>query len=126
MAKTVLVVDDSEIARLDIVKPLKNAGFDILEADRGTVALEIVKKTPVDLLVTDVHMPDMNGLELCEAIAKAEIPSRPAILVVSTETNRDLKTRARAAGVKGWIIKPTDPVALVEVCLSIVAAGKAS
>lgn len=115
MAK-ILVVDDSEIARAELVNPLKEAGHDISEAGDGKSALEFLEGTPVEIVITDVHMPHMTGIELCEAIRDSDVIShKPPILVVSTESNPDMKTRGKAAGVKGWIIKPVDTSKLCQV-----------
>ena len=119
MAK-ILVVDDSEIARAELARPLKEAGFDITEADNGMTALQFVKDGKFDMVITDVHMPIMNGIEFCEAMRDEKIKNVPPIIVVSTEANPDMKVRGKAAGVKGWVIKPIDTQKLVQVCKKLI------
>jgi len=116
----ILVVDDSEIARAELVRPLKEAGFDISEADNGLTALQLVKDSKFDIVITDVHMPIMNGIEFCEAMRDENVQNIPPIIVVSTEANPDMKTRGKAAGVKGWVIKPIDTQKLVQVCKKLI------
>lgn len=112
--KTILVVDDSEIARKELVNPLRNGGFATAEAENGKRAVEMVRNDSYDMIITDVHMPIMNGIEMCEAIRDdAAITIIPPILVVSTESNPEMKERGKAAGVRGWVIKPIDTDKLV-------------
>lgn len=112
--KTILVVDDSEIARRELINPLQQAGYATAEADSGKQAVEMVRAESFDMIITDVHMPLMNGIEMCEAIRDDEtITATPPILVVSTESSPEMKERGKAAGVRGWVIKPVDTEKLV-------------
>ena len=112
--KTILVVDDSEIARKELVNPLRKGGFATAEADNGKRAVEMIRNESFDMIITDVHMPLMNGIEMCEAIRDDEAMAiTPPILVVSTESSPEMKERGKAAGVRGWVIKPVDTEKLV-------------
>lgn len=115
MGINILVVDDSQIARQDIVKPLADAGHNISEASDGLMALKMASTTTFDIIISDVHMPEMNGIELCEALKSKGITPFPIILIVSTESSSDLKSRGKAAGVRGWIIKPIKAETLLQV-----------
>lgn len=115
MNRKILVVDDSQIARQDIAKPLRDAGHDITEAGDGLTALKLASQTQFDIIISDVHMPEMNGIELCEALKDKGVTPFPVILIVSTESNAELKTRGKQAGVKGWIIKPIKAETLLQV-----------
>jgi CheY-like chemotaxis protein len=102
----ILIVDDSEMARAELKQALAGGAFAVAEAESGAAALKMLETAAFDVLVTDVHMPGMTGIELCEALQQRSDLKRPVCLVVSTETNADTKKRAKAAGVAGWIIKP--------------------
>lgn len=119
----VLVVDDSEVARRELVDVLQQGGFATAEAENGRVGLSSVKQGGVDLVITDVHMPEMSGIEMCEALHAALGSATPPILVISTESNSDVKARGKKAGVRGWIIKPADPTKLVTVIRSLLKVG---
>ncbi len=122
MSLKILLVDDSEIARKELARPLAEKGFTVYEADNGQDALDKIQEYELDLIVTDIHMPVMNGLELCEALhASTTISKKPPILVVSTESNPEMKTRGKAAGVKGWVIKPVDAEKLAKVAQMLIA-----
>lgn len=121
MPHKILVSDDSEIARLELVRALQAAGFDTLEAESGDQALKIVLAQPVDLVITDVRMPVMTGIEFCEALRDSVLVKKPPVLVVSTESSAELKDRAKRAGVKGWIIKPASIVAVVAAVKALIA-----
>jgi two-component system chemotaxis response regulator CheY len=124
MADRILIVDDSQVARQEIVGPLRAAGFETAEAENGKAAVGVVQAGGVALIVTDVHMPIMNGIEMCEALTALLGEAMPPVLVVSTEANPDMKNRGKAAGVKGWIIKPVDTAKLVAVAGKLIARGK--
>ena len=112
----ILVVDDSEIARRELVRPLKNAGYQVDEAESGSHAVDLVRASKYDLIISDVHMPVMNGIEMCEALKADVSVVMPPIIVVSTESNSEMKARGKAAGVRAWVIKPVDGEKLAVVC----------
>jgi two-component system chemotaxis response regulator CheY len=124
MAERILIVDDSQVARQEIVGPLKSAGFDTIEAENGKAAVDLAKIQAPALIVTDVHMPIMNGIEMCEALFAQLGGNMPPVLVVSTESNPEMKNRGKAAGVKGWIIKPVDTAKLVQVAGMLIQRTK--
>ena len=107
MSHTVLIVDDSALARRDLVLRLLSMGYQVLEAENGRLALDqYLANHAIKLVISDVHMPIMNGLELCEEIKKVPDRTPPKMVIVSTETNDDMKVRGRKAGVNAWVIKP--------------------
>lgn len=120
MTDKVLVVDDSEIARHELVSMLKGAGFETLEADNGKSGMELAKMGGVVMIITDVHMPILNGIEMCEAL-HADLGARmPPALVVSTESSTAMKQRGKSSGVRGWVIKPVNPAKLVQVIKTLI------
>jgi two-component system, chemotaxis family, chemotaxis protein CheY len=115
MARRVLTVDDSKTMRDMIGFTLKRAGFDVVEAADGVQALSLVAATEVDLVITDINMPCMDGVSLVR-----ELRARPAfrstpILILTTEDGEDKKAQGRAAGATGWIVKPFAPDKLLRV-----------
>lgn len=115
MAKTVLAVDDSKTMRDMVSFTLKGAGFDVTLAEDGKEALDLSKGMVPDLVITDVNMPNMNGIELVNALRQdARYRSIP-ILILTTESDTDLKTKGREAGATGWIVKPFVPDKLLKV-----------
>ena len=108
MAK-ILAVDDSASMRQMVSFTLKGAGHDVVEASDGTEALEIAKKHDMDLVLSDVNMPKMNGIELVKNLR--QIPSYKfiPILMLTTESAGDKKLEGKSAGATGWIVKPFNP-----------------
>ena len=115
MAKTVLAVDDSQTMR-DMVKfTLTSAGFEVREAEDGVKGLAALKQGPVDIVITDINMPNMNGIELVKAIRAEPAHKALPVLILTTEADAAKKDEGRAAGATGWIVKPFDPAKLVQV-----------
>lgn len=110
MNPKVLVVDDSLMVRQQVKRALVAAGFDIVEAQDGMDALEKADKTPgLSLVICDVNMPRMNGLDFLEAFRKDDrFKAIPAVML-TTEAQPDLVSRAKSLDAKGWIIKPFKP-----------------
>jgi two-component system chemotaxis response regulator CheY len=113
--KRVLVVDDAGLVRLFYRDALERAGFQVDEALNGIEALEKLLAAPVDLLVVDVNMPQMDGLSFLRALRgkSAELASIPA-LVTSTESSAQRVAAARAAGANFYIVKPLSQETLVQ------------
>ena len=115
MAKTILVVDDSSTVRRNVSIVLKRAGFAMAEAADGQEGLAIVDSNRnIDMVICDINMPIMDGLEMVEKIkSKPENKSLP-ILMLTTEGQIALIKRAKQAGAVGWIVKPFDATQLVQ------------
>lgn len=111
----VLVVDDANLVRLYYREALERAGFEVEEALNGLEALEKLLLAPVDLLVVDVNMPQMDGFSFLEALRQKEgaVGSIPA-LVTSTESAAADFAAARAAGANFYLVKPIDQATLVD------------
>jgi two-component system, chemotaxis family, chemotaxis protein CheY len=115
MEKNILIVDDSSSVRDLITFTLETAGYKVLRGIDGNDALKYLTNTDIDLVITDLHMPKLDGIGLIK-----EIRSRPKyqfvpILVLTTETQIAKKQNARTAGATGWIIKPFDQDQLLNV-----------
>jgi two-component system chemotaxis response regulator CheY len=115
MAKTILVVDDSTTVRQQVSMALTQAGFETVQAPDGRVGLTMVTENPnIAMVVCDVNMPNMNGIDMVEKIkSKPEHKSLP-ILMLTTEGQASLIRRAKEAGAVGWIVKPFNANQLVQ------------
>lgn len=106
MKKTILIVDDSESIRKLVQFNLTSAGYYVLVANNGVEALKFFQGETIHLLLTDLHMPEMNGLELIKEVRKLSDYKHIPILFLTTETQVALKKEAKEAGATGWIVKP--------------------
>jgi len=106
MGKTILTVDDASTMRKMVSFTLKAAGHDVLEAQDGAIALSVLQTRSVDLVITDVHMPNMDGLELTRRLRALPGFGRTPIILLTTESDPAKKAEGRAAGATGWIVKP--------------------
>jgi two-component system, chemotaxis family, chemotaxis protein CheY len=114
MTKTILTVDDSRTMRQMLNQALLAAGFNVVQAEDGVHGLEVLQGVEPDVIVTDVNMPRMDGLEFIEHVRADAARRAIPILVLTTESDAEKKARARKAGATGWIVKPFDPVKLVD------------
>ncbi|HWU25770.1 MAG TPA: response regulator [Rhizomicrobium sp.] len=112
--KTILIVDDSPTIRDMLHQTLSGAGYHIVEARDGNEGIRKLDTDAIDCIITDVNMPNLDGLEMIEQVRRDPRHNAVPILVLTTETAPALKTRARNAGATGWIVKPFDPVKLME------------
>jgi two-component system chemotaxis response regulator CheY len=120
MSKTILIVDDSATMRQMISFTLGQAGFNLAESVDGLEALAWARANPADLVVTDVNMPNMDGITLVGELRKLPAYKFTPILVVTTESGPDMKQKGRAAGATGWIVKPFSPEKLVETVQKVI------
>lgn len=120
MSKTVLVVDDSTSMRQMVSFTMKEAGFDVIEGANGQEALANVQGKPVNLVITDLNMPVMDGMTLIRQLrAQPEFKFTP-ILMLTTESQDTKKQEGKAAGATGWIVKPFNPTQLLQVVAKVV------
>lgn len=110
---SILAVDDSPSMRQMVSYTLENAGFDVVMASDGVEALKIAGDTAVNLVLTDVNMPNMDGITLVKELRKLAAYRHKPILVLTTESSQEKKLQGKAAGATGWIVKPFDPDQLV-------------
>ncbi|MGP4691361.1 MULTISPECIES: response regulator [Rhizobium/Agrobacterium group] len=115
MSANILTVDDSASIRMTTKIALTNAGYQVTEAVDGADGLAKAKSAPFDLIVTDLNMPNMNGLEMIEALRQSPVHTGVPIIFLTTESDADMKARAKAAGATGWVTKPFDPENLVKI-----------
>lgn len=114
MSKTILTVDDSRTMREMLLLALSDAGFSVVQAEDGVHGLEVLESETPDVIVTDINMPRMDGFGFIEGVRRHEKHRAVPILVLTTESDSEKKDRARRAGATGWIVKPFNPVKLVD------------
>jgi two-component system chemotaxis response regulator CheY len=115
MSAKILTVDDSASIRLTTKMTLAGAGYEVVEAVNGAEGLDKAKAGQFDLIVTDLNMPVMDGLTMIEELRKLPAHMGVPIIFLTTESDADLKARAKAAGATGWLTKPFDPENLVKI-----------
>lgn len=114
MSKKILAVDDSKTMRDMIAFTLKKAGFDVAEAEDGKAALGVLGGGKFDLIITDLNMPNMDGITLIKNVRSASSHRAVPILILTTESDNTKKADGKAAGATGWLVKPFNPEKLVE------------
>ncbi|VAW87670.1 Chemotaxis regulator - transmits chemoreceptor signals to flagellar motor components CheY [hydrothermal vent metagenome] len=112
MAK-ILAVDDSASMRQMVAFTLKSAGHEVVEAVDGKNALDIARKQSFNLVITDVNMPNMDGLTLTKELRGLANFKFTPILILTTEAGGDKKVKGKAAGATGWLVKPFNPEQLL-------------
>lgn len=120
MAKSILAVDDSGSLRQMVVFSLCAAGYQVTEAVDGQDGLEKARIQVFDLVLTDQNMPRMDGLSLIRALRSMVTYQSVPILMLTTESSDEMKSKGRAAGANGWLVKPFDPQRLIEVVKKVI------
>ena len=113
MSKSILIVDDQLAMRKMIQAALQGQNYELALAADGLEAYTEATKKRFDLIITDFHMPNCNGIELTKRLRKLQKYNGVPILVVSTESNAEKKGEGRAAGANGWMVKPINPERLI-------------
>ena len=109
----ILAVDDSKSMRQMVSQTLTEAGFETKLAVDGVDALEVAKDYVADVVITDVNMPNMDGITLVKRLRELPDYRYKPILVLTTESSMEKKMEGKNAGASGWIVKPFDPDRLV-------------
>lgn len=115
MAKTILAVDDSRSILQMVSFTLKGAGYQVVEATNGQEGLAAAKKTKVDLVLTDLNMPVMDGITMIQQLRAQPAYRFTPMLMLTTEAGGTYKAKGKAAGATGWLVKPFDPQKLLGV-----------
>jgi two-component system chemotaxis response regulator CheY len=110
MAKKVMVVDDSRTVRQQLGVLLADAGYEVLEASDGLEGVEKIGRTPdIAMVICDVNMPRMDGIQMLTMLREDPKTADLLVLMLTTEGQPGLIARAKAAGARGWIVKPFKP-----------------
>ena len=119
---TVLMVDDSAAIRKMVEHTLVTAGYRVVTAEDGDIALDLAKSVdPFELVITDVNMPNMDGISLIRELRALDKYQFRPILVLTTESSTEKKMEGKSAGATGWIVKPFVPDQLVDVVQKVLA-----
>ena len=121
MTKKILAVDDSKTMRDMIAFTLRGAGYEVVEADDGEDALSKLGGSGVNLVITDINMPRLDGIGLIKKLRSNPSHRSTPILVLTTESESTKKDEGREAGATGWIVKPFDPDQLLKVVQKVCA-----
>jgi two-component system chemotaxis response regulator CheY len=114
MAKSILIVDDAAVVRHVVSLALKKSGYDVVQAVNGKDALEKLRGSKVDMVVTDLNMPLMDGLELIRQMRKTEQYRFMPILMLTTVSQEEKRQEGLRAGASAWVIKPFHSTQLLE------------
>lgn len=114
MSKTILVVDDSSSVRIVLKAALMGAGYNVIEASDGKDAISRLSGQKVHLIISDVNMPNMNGIEMVKAIKQMPDYKFTPICMLTTESEQSKMAEGKAAGAKAWIVKPFQPPKLLD------------
>lgn len=120
-AKTVMAVDDSASVRQMVQFTLQDAGYTVVTATDGADALTKLKSGPVNMVLTDLNMPNLDGIGLIRAVRAIPECKFIPIVMLTTESQGARKDEAKAAGATGWIVKPFKPEQLIAVIKRVLA-----
>lgn len=113
MAKTIMIIDDSASMRQVVGITLRGAGYDVLEGVDGIDALARLKGQKVHLIISDVNMPNMDGISFVKAVKLVPAYKFTPIIMLTTESEESKKIQGQAAGAKAWVVKPFQPAQLL-------------
>ena len=122
MSKTILVVDDSASIRQVVKMALSGAGYQVIEASDGREALKKLDGTKIHLVISDVNMPNMDGITLVKEIKKISTYRFTPIIMLTTESQDSMKLQGQAAGAKAWVVKPFQPQQMLAAVAKLAAA----
>ncbi|MFI5841308.1 response regulator [Catenuloplanes sp. NPDC051500] len=121
MGKTILVVDDSASVRQVVSIALKGAGYDVLVGTDGKDALTKLDGRRIHLIISDVNMPNMDGITFVTEAKKLAAYKFTPIIMLTTESQEDKKRQAQAAGAKAWVTKPFQPEQMLAAVSKLIA-----
>lgn len=122
MTLTVMTVDDSRTMRDMVTYTLKEAGYNVLEAEDGKEAMGVLTANKADVVITDLNMPNMDGISLIKNLRATPNYRATPILMLTTEADEAKKNAGREAGATGWIVKPFNPEKLLAVVKKVSGA----
>lgn len=121
MSKMIMIVDDSPTMLMSLEGVLSKAGFDVAQARSGEEALASLRSgLKPSIVITDYNMGVMNGVELIRSVRKLPGYQFMPMVMLSTESQQDRRHEAKSAGATGWIVKPVEPAALLQVIRQLV------
>lgn len=121
MAKTVMIVDDSSTLRQVVKIALTSAGYDVLEACDGKDALSKLQGQKIHLIISDVNMPNMDGIQMVQEVKKLPAYKFTPIIMLTTEAGEGKKKEGQSAGAKAWVVKPFQPQQMLDAVSKLIA-----
>lgn len=121
MAKTILIVDDSSTLRQVVKIALSGAGYEVLEACDGKDALSKLSGQKIHLIISDVNMPNMDGITFVQEAKKLPAYKFTPIIMLTTEAGEAKKKAGQAAGAKAWVVKPFQPQQMLDAVAKLIA-----
>jgi two-component system chemotaxis response regulator CheY len=122
MSKKIMTVDDASTIRRLVSFTLRGGGYEVFEAEDGEDALRVLSGQTVDLVITDINMPRMDGIELVRRLRALPAFAKTPILLLTTESDPGKKQQGREAGATGWITKPFQPDQLLAAVAKVTGA----
>ena len=121
MVKTVMVVDDSASLRKVVGIALQGAGYEVIEASDGQDAIGKLDGRKLNLMISDVNMPRMDGITLVQRVKEMSVYRYLPIIMLTTESQDELKRKGQEAGVKAWVVKPFNPDQMLNAVAKLVS-----
>lgn len=106
MSKTILLVDDAAVVRHVVSLTLRKAGYEVIEAVNGNDALQKLAQNKVEMVITDLNMPEMDGIELIQHLRGKAVYRFLPVVMLTTVSQEERKKEGKLAGASGWIYKP--------------------
>ncbi len=122
MAKTIMIVDDSASFRQVVSISLKGAGYDVLEGSDGKDALSKLKGQKIHLIISDVNMPNLDGIGFLKAVKQHPSYKFTPVIMLTTESQDEKKREGQMAGARAWLVKPFKPDVLLGAVQKLVLA----
>lgn len=126
MSSKILIVDDSATIRHQLRSCLAGMGYEILEASNGALGVQAVKDFHVDMMIVDVNMPVMDGLEMLETVRETDKGKDIPVFFLTTESSKEMVARGRRAGATAWIVKPFKPAMLLKGVAHVLSQKKSA
>ena len=120
MSKTIMIVDDSSSIRQVVGIALRGAGYDVIQACDGTDALSKMNGDRIHLIISDVNMPNMDGITFLKELKKQPKYKFTPVIMLTTEAGKDKIDEGRAAGAKAWVVKPFQPPQMLDAVSKLV------
>lgn len=120
MSKTIMIVDDAVSIRGLASMTLENSGYKVIEACDGKNALDKISEQKVNMVITDINMPNMGGIELIKALKTNSRYKFIPVVILTKENEPELKRQGQASGAKAWINKPFKPKTILNVVQKII------
>lgn len=120
MAKTIMIVDDSASLRQVVAIALRGAGYDVMEACDGKDALNKLTGQKINLIISDVNMPNMDGISMVRELKKIPAYKFTPVIMLTTETQDSKKKEGQEAGARAWVVKPFQPAQMLAAVAKLV------